>query len=125
VGPQHQRARQTAVAALFRLEAGELSARFGAMAGMMLNVGLVLVNVIKGKACLAMFAAFLPVVSFVGAIRLARSGSRWARRYDAATLERAADRVARFDARWDPITTRLSDLVAGGVSTEPGTPPEP
>ena len=96
------------------VEARELGVRLGAIGGMVLNVGLVLVNVFKGKVRLALLAAFMPVVSWIGAIRLARPGSRWARRYDAATLQRASERVARFDARWDPITTRLGNLVAGG-----------
>ena len=105
------------------IEAGELGVRLGAIVGMVVNVGLVLVNVFKGKVRLALLAAFVPLVSWIGAIRLARPGSRWARRYDAATLQRATERVARFDARWDPITTKLSNLVAGAVSTEADTRP--
>ena len=98
---------------------GELSVRLGAIVTMVINVALVLVNVVKGKSRLALFAAFVPVVSWTGAIRLARPGSRWARRYDDAKLAKATERVKRFDARWEPITTKLSNLVAGDVS-----PPE-
>ena len=40
----------------------------------------ILVCVDKGKFKLALFGVFIPLVALVGAVRLARPGSRWARR---------------------------------------------
>jgi hypothetical protein len=76
-----------------------------------------LVCIAKGKYKLALFGAFIPVVALVGAIRLARPGSRWAkRRYGPAKLARAAERAARYDARFGPATDWVSDFVAGKPS---------
>jgi hypothetical protein len=76
-----------------------------------------LVCIAKGKYKLALFGAFIPVVALVGAIRLARPGSRWAkRRYGREKLSRAAERSTRYDARFGPATDWVSDFVAGKPS---------
>ena len=65
----------------------------------------------KGKYKLALFGCFLPVVSLVGMFRLARPGSRWARRrYDPEKLAKAAERARRTDARWGTSTRWMSDF---------------
>ena len=74
----------------------------------------VVVCAMKGKYRLGLLAVFVPVVAVVGAIRLARPGSRWAdKRYDASKLEEATRRAERFDARVDPVFRWLGDAVAG------------
>jgi hypothetical protein len=77
----------------------------------------IVVSVMKGKYKLALFGAFIPLVALVAALRLARPGSRWAkRRYGSAKLARAEARAERYDARFGPATAWLSDFVAGRPS---------
>lgn len=95
----------------------ELGVRIGAVAAISLTLALIVVCVVKGKFRLALFGIFVPPLAWLGAVRLARPSSRWARRcYGPRRRERAAKRAAEFDARWDPILDRLSDLVAGKPS---------
>jgi hypothetical protein len=98
------------------VDPAELGLRLTGLLGTLVAVVAVAVCAMKGKYRLALLAAFVPVVAFVGAVRLARPGSPWDRRcYRSrpARRERAARRTARFDARWDPRLRRLGDLVAG------------
>ena len=60
------------------------------------NLPAIVVCVDKGKFKLALFGAFIPFVSLLGAVRLARPHSRWARRrYHPAKAAKAAERSAR------------------------------
>ncbi len=97
--------------------------RLTALGATVLHYGTVVLTVLKGKYRFALFGCFIPWFAWVGAVRLARPGSRWARHYSAARKEKAARRAARFDARWDPILDRISDFVAGHP-TRPDPPPE-
>ena len=86
-------------------------------ASVALLVLVILVCIAKGKYKLALFGAFIPPVALVGAIRLARPRSRWAkRRYGPTKLARASARTTRYDARWGPATDWVSDFVAGKPS---------
>ena len=49
-----------------------------------LGAALSVVCLVKGKRFMAIVGLFVPLVALVGAIRRARDGSRWARRYDKA-----------------------------------------
>lgn len=74
------------------------------------------VAVTKGKYRMAVFATFIPVVGPIAGIRLARPGSRWARRfYDPEKTARAERRATAHDARYGRFTSRAADLVAGEV----------
>lgn len=91
--------------------------RFG-HAGLLVSIALqllcLLVCIRKGKYATAVVGAFLLPVAWIGAIRLARPGSRWARKqYDAGKLTRAKARANGFDARWGRRGLALGDLVAG------------
>jgi hypothetical protein len=82
-------------------------------------LGLSVVAFAKGRILLGVIGLFVPVVAFVGAVRLARPGSPWARwRYDAAKLARSEERFAatRPLARAEQ---RLGDLVAGAPTKDP------
>lgn len=79
--------------------------------------------VVKGKLRLALFSIFVPLIGWVGAIRLARPRSRWAkRRYSPQRLAKAEARAARSDARWRPIglwmETRIAGMPAAVEATE-------
>ena len=70
------------------------------------------VAIYKGKLMLGLVGIFVPLVSLVGAIRLAAPSSRWARRRytrNAAKAQRAAERWERIAIR----RRRITDLVAG------------
>jgi hypothetical protein len=95
----------------------ELGVRIGAVAAGAVTLALVVVCVLKGKFRFALFGIFVPPLAWAGALRIARPKSRWATwRYGPERRQRATDRAARFDARWDPILDRLSDAVAGKPS---------
>ena len=79
-----------------------------------IHLAFVAINVAKGKYRFALFGTFIPLLSIIGAIRLARPGSRWAhRRYDADKRDRAVQRAERMDARFGRFARRASDIVAG------------
>jgi hypothetical protein len=70
---------------------------------------------LKGKLSTAVIGMFIPMVAWVGAIRLARPGSWWAkRRYKPGSgkLTKATARKASHDRR----VRRLQDLVGGAPS---------
>ena len=91
-------------------------------------LGLAVMCFLKGRVLFGVIGVFIPVVAFVGAVRLARPSSPWARwRYGDKRLEEAH---ARFDpsrraGRWE---RRIGDLVAGAPTPEPsaaGAPHHP
>ena len=96
---------------LSREHSAALSVTLGAFA---LHLVWIVVCVSKGKYKLAFFGVFFTMVAFVGALRLARPKSRWARRrYGPDKLALATGRAARFDARVGPALEWVSDFVAG------------
>jgi lysyl-tRNA synthetase class 2 len=77
-----------------------------------INISCCSVAFLKGKIVLGLVGLFIPIFAYVGAVRLARPGSPWARwRYadNAPKLERAQRREQRIARR----RKRLSDLVGG------------
>jgi len=91
-------------------------AGFGAAAlTVLVNGGFSLVAFLKGKLMTGAIGIFVPVVGFVGAVRLARPTSPWARwwyRRSPRKMERAARRFVRYDARWARFRSAL-----GGAPT--------
>lgn len=78
------------------------------------HLALVLIAVMKGKYPTALVGTFMPGLASIGAIRLARPDSRWARRrYDEHKLERAQARADRFDRRWAPVARFGADIIGG------------
>ena len=70
-----------------------------------------LVCILKGKLATGILGVVVPVIAWVGAIRLATPGSWWARRrYRGRKLERAE---RRFDAAHAARHDRLRDLLGG------------
>lgn len=79
----------------------------------------VMVCAMKGKFRLALVSIFVPGLAVVGAIRLARPTSRWAKRSyatDPAKMAKSTRRETAFNARWDPRWRKLGDIVAGAPS---------
>jgi hypothetical protein len=91
-------------------------------AGAVLLVGYVLVRlvfsllaVVKGKYVLGLVGLFIPLFAEVGAIRLARPHSPWARWRYRGNPEKQRKAVER-DQRWNRRRDRLRDLIGGAPS---------
>ncbi|MFI9254194.1 hypothetical protein [Streptomyces sp. NPDC053069] len=90
------------------------------------NFLLSLVALSKGKARTAVFGVIVPLVALVGAIRLARPGSPWARRcYGRRPRARAkaALRAYRHDRRWARPRRALQDWIGGKPDPRPARLP--
>jgi hypothetical protein len=88
----------------------------GTAAAVALIIGLAIICFAKGRLLLGVVGLFMPIVALIGAVRLARPSSPWARwRYSGSRLERADARFspARRTSRWQ---RRLGDLIAGAPS---------
>ena len=99
--------------------------RWGAIISIALGGLLVGVALLKGRIWLGVLGLLVPLVALIGALRLAKPHSPWARwRYPANSrkLTRAAARARRHDARWERLKHRLFDAVAGRPTS---TSPEP
>ena len=87
--------------------------------GIALNAVLVGITVVKGKIWTGLFGVLIPVFALVGAIRLARPGSPWARwryRPGSRKLVRAMRREVGWRRRWVNRRKRLEDSLAGKPS---------
>lgn len=80
------------------------------------------VAILKGRTVLGLIGVLVPVIALVGALRLARPGSFWARRFYPAGSRRARRSQRRFPpghrSRWD----RLVDLIAVVPAPQPRDP---
>jgi len=100
----------------------ELYLRLTATGILAADAVLALICVLKGKYRTALFGLFLPPAGVIGALRLARPSSIWARhRYHGERLKRATRRAADFDQRWAPLQTGWVDFV-GGKPSQPNPP---
>lgn len=100
------------------LAGSEAAIRTSGIGIALVDFAMVVVSVLKGKWRLALVGCFVPVVAWIGGVRLARPRSRWARRYSPERRAKAEARAHAFDARWDPVFDRLSDIVAGRPTTK-------
>jgi hypothetical protein len=105
----------------------ELAVRVGASALVLVHFVEVLVCLLKGKYRLALFGIFLPPISLLGSLRLARPTSRWARRrYSERRIAEATRRSETFDRRWQPVLDRWDNLLGGAPSLpDPQRLPDP
>ena len=97
----------------------DASSRWALTFAVAFNLLLVLITALKGRFLLATVGVFIWVFAWIGAIRLGKAGSIWARwRYKPGSRKRrrAEERDARYDARWLPRKDRLLDLIGGAAS---------
>ena len=84
------------------------------------NLAVAMICIIKGKLATGLIGIVIPVVATVGAIRLAKPSSVWARRrYSGAKLSRAEH---RFGAAYQLRRDRLRDLLGGRPDPARGDP---
>ena len=84
----------------------------GSAAAVVADLLFAVVAILKGKPFLGMIGIFMPLASFVGAVRLASPSSAWARRRYAP----GGRKLARAQARWKRIAARrrrVTDAIAG------------
>lgn len=96
--------------------------RASLIATLAVNFLLVLVVLFKGKPRMALISVLLPFVAIFGAVRLARPGSPWARRfYRKRPKARARARLRSFhqDLRWDRPRRKFQDLIGGAPDRLP------
>ncbi|MFD5317277.1 hypothetical protein [Streptomyces sp. NPDC127098] len=95
--------------------------RFNLVLTVLANLVVVLVALVKGKYVMAVFGVLLPPVALVGALRLARPDSLWARwlyKRWPKVRARAERRAERHDARWDSVGRRIGNILAGPPNDE-------
>ncbi|MFJ8935624.1 hypothetical protein ACIRL0_07865 [Streptomyces sp. NPDC102365] len=100
----------------------ELHDRAGLVLSIGLNFVIALLALGKGKARMAIFGVIVPLVALVGAIRLARPASPWARRfYRRRPRARAKARLRAYhhDRRWAGPRRRFQDLIGGRPDPKP------
>lgn len=101
-------------------------AAVASLAAVVNHLTLVLITAMKGKYRSALVGAFLPGLASIGAIRLARPDSSWARRrYDDLKREKARTRADRFDRRWTQRLLSAADFVGGRITDDVGSGSSP
>jgi hypothetical protein len=105
------------------LTASELHDRAGVIVSVSVNFLFSLIALSKGKARTAVFGILVPLVALVGAIRLARPGSPWAKRFYRNRRHRARARSTlrayHHDRRWAGPRRAVQDWLGGKPDPEP------
>ncbi|QNP73126.1 hypothetical protein IAG44_29285 [Streptomyces roseirectus] len=94
----------------------EVAGRGVALSTIVINFLLSLVSLAKGKPRTALFGAVVPTVALIGALRLARPTSPWARRFYThrpRTRARAQRRAEAHDRRWSRLRRTMEELLGG------------
>ncbi|MEU6776433.1 hypothetical protein [Streptomyces sp. NPDC046759] len=105
----------------------EVQDRGGAISTIAVNFLFALVALSKGKTRIAVFGAIVPLVALVGAVRLARPGSPWARRFYGRrprARARATLRAYRHDRRWTGRGRAVQDWIGGKPDPRPARLPD-
>ncbi|MEU2419754.1 hypothetical protein ABZ619_01620 [Streptomyces sp. NPDC007851] len=98
------------------ISADELQDRGAVIANVVADFAFSLVALSKGKTRTAIFGVIVPLVAVVGAVRLARPGSAWARRFYGGrprARARAGLRAYHHDRRWSRLSRTLQDWIGG------------
>ncbi|MET9685755.1 hypothetical protein [Streptomyces coeruleorubidus] len=86
------------------------------------NFAFALIALFKGKTRLAVFGVIVPVIALIGAVRLARPGSSWAKRFyrrRARARARSTLRAYHHDRRWLGPRRAFQDWIGGAPDPEP------
>jgi len=81
-----------------------------------INLPILLIAGLKGKIKMALFGVFIPLLGLVGAIRLAKPNSPWAKfmyKNHPKKVNRTTKRHKRYDKTWLHYKDRLWDLIGG------------
>jgi hypothetical protein len=92
------------------------------LAGVAFNLALAGICIIKGKLATGLVGILVPVLALIGALRLAKPSSVWARRrYSGEKLDRAQ---RRFGPAYELRRNRMRDLLGGRPEPSRGDPAE-
>ncbi|MEV6197000.1 hypothetical protein AB0M19_31905 [Streptomyces sp. NPDC051920] len=100
----------------------EAQDRASAIVTIALNFFFALLTLSKGKARTAIFGVIIPFIAFIGAVRLAKPASPWARRFyrnRPRARARARLRAYRHDRRWSGPVRRLQEWIGGKPDPAP------
>ena len=79
-----------------------------------IHIGYVIVCLLKGKIVTGLVGFFVPILGLIGAIRLAKPESFWAKRwYGEEKLAKAAERNAAVDARRESLRDKFGGARIG------------
>ncbi|MCX4968884.1 hypothetical protein OHA98_29805 [Streptomyces sp. NBC_00654] len=104
----------------------EQQSRLSVILSVVINFCFVLIALFKGKARMAVVGTLVPFIALIGAIRLARPTSLWARRFYRGrhrARSRAVLRAYHHDVRWVGPRRRFQDLIGGAPDRVPLPPP--
>lgn len=102
--------------------------RLGILGSFLFNFCFVLIALFKGKARMAVLGTLVPFVALIGAIRLARPVSPWAKRFYRnrhRARSRAVLRAYHHDVRWSGPRRKFQDMIGGAPDRTPLPGPEP
>jgi hypothetical protein len=100
-------------------QGSRLESLLGIGAVLAVNLFLTVICLLKGKTWSGVIGVYVSLFAIVGAIRVARPGSPWARRRypeGSRKLAKAVAREARYGRPLARFRTWFQDLVAGGPS---------
>lgn len=100
--------------------------RATAIITLLANFLFVLIALFKGKLRMALVGTLVPFVALVGALRLGRPESPWARRFYRGrprARAKSALRADRRDARWAGPRRRIQDWIGGSPDDAPDRSP--
>ncbi|MER6101092.1 hypothetical protein ABT115_01770 [Streptomyces sp. NPDC001832] len=98
------------------LSSDQQQGRLGVILTLVVNFCFVLIALFKGKVRLAVVGTLVPFLALIGAIRLARPTSMWAKRFyhnRHRARARAVLRAYHHDVRWAGPRRRFQDLIGG------------
>ncbi len=98
------------------LEDARDSSRLGLASTLAVNALLAAVCMVKGKIVTGLVGIFVPGVALVGAVRLAKPKSPWARLVYAKRPAKMARSEERFGPMYEARMNRLKDLLGGAPS---------
>jgi hypothetical protein len=82
------------------------------------NLSFSVICLLKGKIVTGVVGIVVSFIALIGAIRLAKPGSWWAKHWYASRPRRAARAARRYGQRYEERWNRLRDFVAGAPSKE-------
>jgi hypothetical protein len=106
----------------FDVDSADDSGRWSLLLVVVWHFTLVVLALLKGKVWLGLIGVFIPFVALVGAVRLAKPNSPWARRFyreGSHRRRRAEERYRKHEERWAPRRARALDVI-GGAPSEAG-----
>jgi hypothetical protein len=104
----------------FNADTADDSTRWIFMAVLAIHITLILVVLLKAKLVTGFLGMFVPLLALVGAVRLAKPHSPWAKIFykpGSHRRLRAEARQRKHDQRWGTTTKRVLDAIGGAPST--------